>query len=45
MKIAFTGNPKLWSAQEWARRIAGTIDVKRNIRYDTDSSKKKRLEL
>ena len=36
MKIAFTGNPNYGLAQEWARRIAGTIDIKRNIRYDTD---------
>ena len=36
MKIAFTGNPNYGLAQEWARRINGTIDVKRNIRYDTD---------
>ena len=36
MKIAFTGNPNYGLAQEWAKRINGTIDVKRNIRYDTD---------
>ena len=36
MKIAFTGNPNYGLAQEWARRVAGTIDIKRNIRYDTD---------
>ena len=35
MKIAYTGNPTYGLAQAWSRRVAGTIDVKNNTRYET----------
>lgn len=36
MKIAYTGNPSYGLAEAWAKRVSGTIDVKKNVRYDTD---------
>jgi short-subunit dehydrogenase len=35
MKLAYTGNPTYGLAQAWSRRVAGTIDVKNNTRYET----------
>ena len=35
MKIAYTGNPTYGLAQAWSRRVAGTIDVRNNTRYET----------
>lgn len=35
MKIAYTGNPTYGLAQAWSKRVAGTIDVKNNTRYET----------